>query len=159
MLACKLSLSPPERCLSLQWPSWLPAHKLPLSSLPRASLVVPPGTPTAVVVKFNSHSWRIFLFCHMAMTERGGGGGWGGGTLSTSNRPLPEDGIHGFARRASAVRGLPRGLPGLAQQSLHWLLRLVEPAFVRSLDSNLVPAVDTRFVCTARVISDCVRKV
>ena len=66
MLACKLSSSPPERCLSLQWPSWLPAHKLPLSSLLRASLVVPPGTPTAVVVKSSSHSWRmprIFLFC------------------------------------------------------------------------------------------------
>ena len=66
MLACKLSLSPPERCLSLHRPSWLPAHKLLLSSLPRASLVVPPGLPTAVVVKSNSHSWRIprlFLFC------------------------------------------------------------------------------------------------
>ena len=65
MLACKLSLSPPERCLSLHRPSWLPAHKLPLSSQPRAYLVVPPGLSTAVV-KSSSRSWRmprIFLFC------------------------------------------------------------------------------------------------
>ena len=55
-----------------------------------------------------------------------------GGTLSSSNWPLLEGDIHGFARRASAVCAFPGGLPGLAQQSLNWFLCLVEHAIVCS---------------------------